>query len=208
MTREDFVKTVKTHALDIAVSDTIRDLEDPPGRRPKPAQIAAQKWYSGLDQTSKEFVEHVTRMAAESAAFGVLAILDRVRGLDRNEKGELVLEYRNGLKRTRLNGFDQELLHDLLTGWFDFRSRWENPPLDLHHVPKCSVAMKLVRGYTPENGPCIALPTREHKNIAGEQDAASGSVDGQRERDLQKLRDFTNVPEESLKKLSSQTPKK
>lgn len=151
MTREEFVKTIKTHVLDIAVSDTIQDLEDPPGRVPNESQVAAHEWHSGLDQTSKAFVEHVVGMAAESAKFGVLAVLDRVRAVD-GDTGELVLEYRKRGQSVRLNGFDQELLHDLLARWFDARSRWEKPPLDLHHVPKCSVAMKLVRGYTPEKG--------------------------------------------------------
>lgn len=208
MTREEFVKTIKTHVLDIAVSDTIQDLEDPPGRLPKESQVAAQKWYAGLDETSKEFVEHVARMAAESATFGVLAVLDRVRAVDGRDPGELVLEYRRGRQSVRLNGFDQELLHDLLTRWFDARSRWEKPPLDLHHVPKCSVAMKLIPGYTPENGPCIALPTREHKNIAGEGADASESVRTQLDQDVQDLHDFTNTPESELSKLSAKTPKR
>ena len=207
MTREEFVKTIKTHVLDIAVSDTIRDLEDPPGRAPKASQVAAQKWYAGLDKTSKDFVEHVARMAAESATFGVLAVLDRVRALDSSDPGELVLEYRKDGQSVRLNGFDQELLHDLLAGWFDARSRWEKPPLDLHHVPKCSVAMKLIPGYTPENGPCIALPTREHKNI-GSESGGGESVQAQLDQDIQDLRDFSRVPESSLSKLSDRTQKK
>jgi len=208
MTREEFVKTIKTHVLDIAVSDTIQDLEDPPGRLPKESQVAAQKWYAGLDHTSKEFVEHVARMAAESATFGVLAVLDRVRGADDRDPGELVLEYRTGGRSVRLNGFDHELLHDLLTGWFDARSRWEKPPLDLHHVPKCSVAMKLIPGYTPQNGPCIALPTREHKNIASETADSSDSVEAQLDQDLRDLRNFTKVPESAVSKLASKMPKK
>lgn len=208
MTREEFVKTIKSHVLDIAVSDTIQNLEDPPGRSPKPSQVAAQKWYAGLDKASQGFVEHVARMAAESATFGVLAVLDRVRGVDGGDPGELVLEYRNGGQSVRLNGFDQELLHDLLTGWFDARSRWEKPPLDLHHVPRCSVAMKMIPGYTPENGPCIALPTREHKNIAGESADSSDSVEAQLNQDLRDLRDFTKVPESAVSKLASKVPKK
>jgi hypothetical protein len=208
MTREEFVKTIKSHVLDIAVSDTIQDLEDPPGRVRTASQVAAQEWYAGLDKTSKDFVEHVARMAAESATFGVLAVLDRVRGVDGSDPGELVLEYRKDGQSVRLNGFDQELLHDLLTGWFDARSRWEKPPLDLHHVPKCSVAMKLIPGYTPENGPCIALPTREHKNIAGEGAISGHSVQDQLDQDIQDLRDSTSVPESSLSKLSDRTRKK
>ncbi len=206
MTREEFVKTIKTHVLDIAVSDTIQDLEDPPGRVPNESQVAAHEWHSGLDQTSKAFVEHVVGMAAESAKFGVLAVLDRVRAVD-GDTGELVLEYRKRGQSVRLNGFDQELLHDLLARWFDARSRWEKPPLDLHHVPKCSVAMKLVRGYTPEKGPCIALPTREHKNIAEKNSSLANSVEAQLGQDIQDLRDFTKVPESTLSKLSPSTPK-
>ncbi len=203
MTREEFVKTIKTHVLDIAVSDTIEDLEEPPGRVPKQSQVAVHNWYSGLDRTSKDFVEQVARMAAESATFGVLAVLDRVRAVDGSDQGELVLEYRNGGQSVRLNGFDQELLHDLLSRWFDTRSRWEKPPLDLHHVPRCSVAMKMIPGYTPENSACIALPTREHKNIRGEGPASGESVGAQLEQDIEELRDSTNVPESALSKLSA-----
>lgn len=207
MTREDFVKTIKTHVLDIAVNDTIQDLEDPPGRIQTQSQVTAHEWYSGLEKTAKDFVEHVARMAAESATFGVLAVLDRIRAVDTQDTGELVLEYRKNGQAVRLNDFDQELLHDLLTRWFNARSRWEKPPLDLHHVPKCSVAMKLVPGYTPEKGPCIALPTREHKNIAQENSSVTNSVEAQLGQDIQDLRDFTKVPESSLSKLSAKTSK-
>ena len=211
MTREELVKTIKTHVLDVAVTDTISDLEAPPGRAPRQSQRAAQKWYSTLDQTSKEFVEHVARMAAESATFGVLAMLDRVRAVDSRDEGELVLEYRKGGQSVRLNGFDPELnndlLHDLLTRWFDFRSRWEKPPLDLHHVPRCSLGIKLIPGYTPQNGPCIALPTREHKNIASTAATNDESADVQLDRELCDLRDFTNVPESALNNLAARIKK-
>src|SRR6516165_825522 len=97
MTREDFVKAIKTEALDTAVRDTILDLEDPPGRKPGPSLAAVHRWYQTLDPESRKFVEQVARMSAESATFGVMAILDGVRAFEPgNDKGDLVLEYRKG----------------------------------------------------------------------------------------------------------------
>lgn len=204
MTREDFVRRVKIYALDNAVLDTMKDLEDPPGRVPKPELVGVHKWFTGLDESSRQMVEQVARITAESATFGVLAILDHVRAIEGSDKGELILEYRRSGETVRLNDFHDDLLHDLLAALFDFRSSRDNPPpVDLHHVPQCNIAMRLVAGYTSENGTCIALPTREHKNIPRESPSACQSIQAQIDKDLQDLRDFTWTPDAAVDKLSS-----
>jgi hypothetical protein len=207
MTRQDFVRRVKVYALDNAVTDTMQDLQDPPGRVPSPSLVAAHKWFTELDESSRQMVEQVARMAAESAAFGVLAILDHVRGVDGRDKGQLILEYRNAGQTVRLNDFNDELLHDLLAALFDFRSSPNNPPaLDLQHVPQCNIAMKMLAGYTPDTGTCIALTTRDHKNISRESSRACDNIQAQVAKDLQDLRDFTNTPDSAIDKLSAIIP--
>src|SRR5437868_13912951 len=119
MTRVDFVKAVKSEALDTAVRDTLMDLQDPPGRNPSASLMAVHDWYRRLDPQSKGFVEQVAGMAAESAAFGVMAILDGVRAIEAGRgKGDLVLEYRKGATRLLLNDPREELLHEILASWF------------------------------------------------------------------------------------------
>ncbi len=204
MTREDFVKAIKTEVLDLAVRDTIMDLQDPPGRKPKAALISTHQWYQALDLESQKFVEQVARMAAESATFGMMAILDGIRAIEAGEKGDLVLEYRKGGERLLLNDFHQKLLHDILISWFDVVSNPQNLPVDLHHVPRSDLGAELIPNYDPETGPCIALPTREHKNIPAEGERPDRPLQEQLAGELQNLRDYTNVPESVVQKLASE----
>jgi hypothetical protein len=200
MTREDFVKAIKTEALDLAVRDTILDLQDPPGRKPEIALMSVHRWYEKLDPKSQEFVQQVARMAAESATFGVLAILDGVRAIEAGEKGDLILEYRKGEERLILNNFRDKLLHEILVNWFDVVSNPQNLPVDLQHVPHSELGAKLIPDYDPETGPCVALPTREHKNLPS--DGSNNSAQEEFAKQLQNLRDHTNIPEPVIQKLA------
>ena len=98
VTREQFVQAINTEALDTAVRDTLLDLHDSPGRRSEPSLTELQQWYQALDPHTQELVEQVARMAADSATFGVMAILDGVRAIEAGDKSNLVL----GTERERL----------------------------------------------------------------------------------------------------------
>lgn len=202
MTREQFVQAIKTEALDTAVRDTMLDLHDSPGRRSEPSLVELQQWYQALDRQSQEFVEQVARMATDSATFGVMAILDGVRAIEAGDKGDLVLEYRKGATRLRLNDPYQELLHDSLASWFDARSRPHQMPVDLHHVPKSDVMLKASNAYDPTNATCIALPTREHKNIPVERNKQVRTPLEQLHQDLQDLREHTRTPDSVIDQLA------
>jgi hypothetical protein len=205
MTREDFVKAIKSEALDTAVRDTIMDLEDPPGRKPEASLTEIHDWYQTLDPKSRKFVEQVARMASESATFGVMAILDGVRAFESGEnKGTLVLEYRNGADRLLLNNFQEKLLHEILASWFNVISSPQNLPVDLHHVPQSHVMTESIPGYDPMNATAIALPTREHKNIPVSREEEHKSPRQQLDKDLQDLRDYTQVPDSVIQKLASE----
>ncbi len=208
MTREDFVKAIKTEVLDTAVRDTVLDLQDPPGRKPEASLMAVHQWYQTLDPEPQKFVEQVVRMAAESATFGVMAILDGVRAFEgEGGKGNLVLEYRKGANRLLLNDLHQELLHDMLASWFDAVSIPLNLPVDLHHVPQSHLMAKSVPDYDPENATVIALPTREHKNVPVERGQTNKPISEQLAKDLQVLHDYTRVPGSVIKKLASEVTK-
>jgi hypothetical protein len=202
MTREKFVQAIKTEALDTAVRDTILDLHDSPGRTSVPSLTEVQRWYQALDPESQTFVEQVARMAADGATFGVMAILDGVRAIEAEDKGDLVLEYRKGATRLLLNDPRQELLHDSLASWFDATSSPHTMPVDLHHVPKSHLMVKSSSGYDPRNATCIALPTREHKNIPVERDQKDRTPREQLRQDLEDLHEYTRTPDSVIQKLA------
>jgi hypothetical protein len=202
VTREQFVQAIKTEALDTAVRDTMLDLHDSPGRRPDASLTDVQRWYQALDPHSRELVEQVARMAADSATFGVMAILDGVRAIEAEDKGDLVLEYRKGATRLLLNDPCEELLHDSLASWFNARSSPHAIPVDIHHVPRSDVMLKIASGYDPRIGTCIALPTREHKNIPVERDKKDRTPSEQLRQDLNDLREYTQTPESVIRKLA------
>jgi hypothetical protein len=202
MTREQFVQAIKTEALDTAVRDTILDLHDSPGRTSGPSLTEVQQWYQRLDPESRKFVEQIARMAADGATFGVMAILDGVRAIEAEDKGDLVLEHRKGATRLLLNDPRQELLHDNLARWFGATSTPHTMPVDLHHVPKSHLMAKSSGGYDPRNGTCIALPTREHKNIPVEREQKDRTPREQLRRDLEDLHEYTRTPDSVIEKLA------
>lgn len=113
---EEFVQVLRTEVFDSAVSDVISSLEAPPGRRPSSALVDASRWFTALESTDRAFVESVIRMAAHSAVFGVLAMLDGVRVIDGPPHGDLELRYVSADGReSRLNPVGAEL-HDTFNG--------------------------------------------------------------------------------------------
>jgi hypothetical protein len=113
MTREQFVASVKLGASDAAVRMTTGSLVQPMGRRPSKEAIELASWYRDLKPEAQSHVQRVVRQAAESAVFGVLAILDGVRAVEESgPKGEFELVYRKGEDRVLLNDPNAELLHD------------------------------------------------------------------------------------------------
>lgn len=114
MTREEFVRSVKHQAKDAAVATTIGRLSHPPGRRPSSQDLQLSAWYNALSDSDREQLHSIVSEAAESAVFGVLAILDGVRPIEGpGVKGELELVYRKGEERLLITDPNQEMLHDI-----------------------------------------------------------------------------------------------
>jgi len=117
MTSEEFAQAIADQGSGAAVRITVGNLEQPPGRRPKPAFARRSEWFRGLSHTDQQMVAEVIREAAENAVFGVLAILDGARVIENaSEKGELQLYYVKGDERVLLNDQRKAPLHDVYNG--------------------------------------------------------------------------------------------
>lgn len=113
MTSDEFINALKVQTSDAAVFGTAANLERPPGRRPREKDVTLSKWYVGLSDTDRLFVQAAMREAAELAVFSFLGVLDGVSAIENGpEKGELRLLYtKNGVEQL-LNNPAQEFLHD------------------------------------------------------------------------------------------------
>jgi hypothetical protein len=110
MTAEQSADALKRHASDAGVRITLTNLESPVGRKPSAAALQRSQWFHDLSEQDRKVLIKVRRLAAESAVFGVLTVLEGSRVVeDSAEKGDFELYYvRNG-ERMRLN---DAVLHD------------------------------------------------------------------------------------------------
>ena len=114
MTREEFVRRLKLVAYDRAVEDTLANVEAPPGRRPAQSLLALSAWYRGLSSHDQERVKQVAQLAARSAVFSFLTVIDGVRSLREADEEQCVIELSSVTqgRRTVLHGDGGPELHD------------------------------------------------------------------------------------------------
>jgi len=113
MTKEDFVKTVRFLLKEQGKEELIDEIENPPGRFPKPEKKELAEWFVGLDETSKKYITKIIDMSIDNSLFGIFCILDGVRAIENENKGVLQLYYKNGDNEVLLNSVEGEELHDL-----------------------------------------------------------------------------------------------
>ena len=114
MKNEEFIKAIKLYVRDSAISDTIDILIDPPGRKPAKELIELSNWYKSMSDTDKIMLLKVLTNAVDAGLFGVLAVLDGVRVVEKESpKGSFKLYYVNDNINERLNKQDDEYLHDI-----------------------------------------------------------------------------------------------
>jgi hypothetical protein len=113
MTSEEFVRALKFGSSDSAADGTIKNLRQPPGRRPHAALVKLSSWFNQLSSEDQACVAQVARESAEAALFGVFCVLDGVRVIeDTPDKGDLELYFIKNGNRTLINDPRQEPLHD------------------------------------------------------------------------------------------------
>lgn len=70
MNTEEFVRAVKTRAVDGAVKSVVTNLEKPPGREPPRTLVEDAEWFGQLSGAAKAHVLRIASRAADYAAFG------------------------------------------------------------------------------------------------------------------------------------------
>jgi hypothetical protein len=115
MTRDDFIKRVEIAVYESSIKGTLSLLIKPPGRRPSSSLAGISKWYNVLSTEDKERIHSIVQLAARTAVFAMLTVLDgvtSVRGAG-EEIGSFELRYTQGTESVLLNDPRSELLHDL-----------------------------------------------------------------------------------------------
>ena len=114
MTREEFCEGIASRGSDAGIRITIENLKRPPGHRPLASMVKRSDWFNELGEDDQRMLTEVIREAAESTAFGIMAILDGARFIeDTPEKVEFELYYVAGGQRVLLNDKRATPLHDL-----------------------------------------------------------------------------------------------
>jgi len=114
MDSEKFVEAVREHAMVAAVADTMTYAQSPPGRRVLEDTRRRAEWIRSREPSELRYIEELVQLAAHTATFGVLAILDGVRSLDDSEsRGKFILIYEEDDRRTVLNPEGGDFLHDI-----------------------------------------------------------------------------------------------
>src|SRR5438067_4382913 len=107
MTAEQFIDDIKRSVHDSALQSVSACLQQPPGRKPSSRLVELSDWYSSLSESDRTHVRQVTQQAIHSAIFGLLCVLDGVRG-----DGGFELRYVADGDDTLLNSAD-DFLHDI-----------------------------------------------------------------------------------------------
>lgn len=73
--------------------------------------------------------------------------------------------------------------------------------LDIHHVAQKHPAGQVISGYDPRTAPSMAVPQREHRRIPTIRGSYDQSPRDLLAKDVRDLRNYTNAPNEAIKKL-------
>lgn len=113
MNSEEFISALRVSVRDASISDAIKVIGDPPGRKISPEAKQLSEWYKSLGSQERDFVARIITDAVDRAIFGFLCVLDGVRAIEgARDKGRLVLFY-DRESRVLLNNPDDEYLHDI-----------------------------------------------------------------------------------------------
>ena len=116
MTATDFVDRLREVVLAASVSDAIKMVVQPPGRRPAPDLVDVSRWFNALESSDQRMVERMLKMVAHQSVFGLLSVLDSTRQIESTAgpKGHFELRYIKDGQDAILSGPDGEVLHELL----------------------------------------------------------------------------------------------
>jgi len=112
MNQQIFIEAIVSEVHKDSVDGVVSDLANgPPGRGPSKRSQELHEWYSKLEGEEKEYIQQVIEHAVHSSIFGLLAVLDGVRGIEDGVKeGSFELKYKNNDGEFVLS--DESDLHD------------------------------------------------------------------------------------------------
>lgn len=84
MTKEKFICLLRESVMPAATTGVITTVENPPGRNPSASLLALSKWFRALSYTDKTNIARLVENAANECLFGVCAVLDGVRVVDKD----------------------------------------------------------------------------------------------------------------------------
>ena len=112
MDAKKFVDVLNIVVRDAAVKNTISILESPPGRKPDKEIIELSEFYNKQAENDRRLMKKIIKYVADDAVFGMLCVLDGVRAIEDDNKGELMLNYHSD-KNTIITLNIKKDLHDI-----------------------------------------------------------------------------------------------
>ena len=115
MTSAEFVRRLRIAVYDSAVDNCLELLRAPAGRRPSESTLSLAQWFNPLSSRDQDRVREVVQLAARTAVFGMLALLDGVTAIREDDEsvGDFELRYNVEGESVLLNGPGIDMLHDL-----------------------------------------------------------------------------------------------
>lgn len=113
MDNAEFVDALRLYVRDAGIEGVISRLKNPPGRSVSPKMRNLSEWYNSLSEENTSKVNTIMELVAHDVLFGVFAVLDGVRIIDK-EKGRFELTYKTQEDTFMLNDPSEIGLHELL----------------------------------------------------------------------------------------------
>ena len=113
MNSEYFIESIVKYVRDSAVEDTVSNMKEPPGRKPRHKGHELSEWYTNQSARDKEMIEKALYEAVDESLFGLFAVIDGVRTIENStNKGTFKLHFEKDGESTLLNDENNEFLHD------------------------------------------------------------------------------------------------
>ena len=114
MNQREFIEAIRKVVVYDGISAVEANLVKPPGRKPSEKLLEISNWYYALDDDGKSVLTKIVKESVETAVFGFLCLLDGVRQIENEDKGELKLYYEKGDVKILLNDSHRSALHEFL----------------------------------------------------------------------------------------------
>ncbi|WP_066074919.1 hypothetical protein [Neobacillus soli] len=114
MDSEYFIEAIVSCVRDTAVDDTLSEMEEPSGRKPRKKDLELSEWYNKQSVSDKEMIKKALYEAVDASLFGIFAVIDGVRPIEgAGNKGVFKLYFDKDGEKKLLNEDSKQYLHDI-----------------------------------------------------------------------------------------------